>query len=302
MPILEIGARDRARVRRSPQRAARVVALTLGLEDYTADLGVREDRGGRRVGLRAAAPRQRGARGRHCSRSTRSTATSATSKGCGAWGARSRALGFDGMGCVHPRQIPVIHEAFAPSPAEIERALRSSRAFREAQAEGLGRREPGLEDDRPAGRPAGARDSWSRRDVPAGCEPASRVAEADAMSDAPDSSSNAAGRRVPTPGQRPRGQRPSAGVGGARARPAAKHAPPIRSCRDYPANGDKRVAHARGGARALRPARRDGDLDPPSPAQRRPRRARRRSRPRRRMGARDLHVVSRARRSPATSR
>ncbi|NIP81617.1 MAG: citrate lyase ACP, partial [Gemmatimonadetes bacterium] len=30
-----------------------------------------------------------------------------------AWGRRARAMGFTGMGCVHPRQIRVIHGAFA---------------------------------------------------------------------------------------------------------------------------------------------------------------------------------------------
>jgi len=34
----------------------------------------------------------------------------------------SKGLGFDGMGCIHPRQIAVIHENFAPEKAEIEKA------------------------------------------------------------------------------------------------------------------------------------------------------------------------------------
>ncbi len=42
------------------------------------------------------------------------------------------------MGCVHPIQIPVIHEAFAPSPAEIERARKIVAAYDEAQEKGLG--------------------------------------------------------------------------------------------------------------------------------------------------------------------
>jgi len=51
---------------------------------------------------------------------------------------RSRALGFDGMGCIHPRQIPVIHEAFTPSPDEIEKAKKIVLAFHEAESNGLG--------------------------------------------------------------------------------------------------------------------------------------------------------------------
>jgi citrate lyase subunit beta / citryl-CoA lyase len=42
------------------------------------------------------------------------------------------------MGCIHPSQIPVIHEAFAPSQVEIEKALKIVAAFEEAQQRGLG--------------------------------------------------------------------------------------------------------------------------------------------------------------------
>jgi citrate lyase subunit beta/citryl-CoA lyase len=42
------------------------------------------------------------------------------------------------MGCIHPSQIRVIHEAFAPSPSEIEKAEKIVAAFEEAQQRGLG--------------------------------------------------------------------------------------------------------------------------------------------------------------------
>ena len=51
---------------------------------------------------------------------------------------RSKALGFDGMGCIHPRQIVVIHESFAPAPDEIEKAKKIVSAFHKAQEQGLG--------------------------------------------------------------------------------------------------------------------------------------------------------------------
>jgi len=54
------------------------------------------------------------------------------------WAARSRALGFEGMGCIHPAQIPVVHEAFASTPPEIEKAMKVVAAFREAEARGRG--------------------------------------------------------------------------------------------------------------------------------------------------------------------
>ena len=59
-------------------------------------------------------------------------------EGLRAWALNSRALGFEGMGCVHPTQIPIIHEAFAPSAAEIERARKIVAAYDEAQEKGLG--------------------------------------------------------------------------------------------------------------------------------------------------------------------
>jgi citrate lyase subunit beta/citryl-CoA lyase len=59
-------------------------------------------------------------------------------EGLRAWGLQSRGLGFEGMGCVHPLQIPVIHEAFAPTATEIERAHMVVTAYNEAQQKGLG--------------------------------------------------------------------------------------------------------------------------------------------------------------------
>ena len=54
------------------------------------------------------------------------------------WATNSRALGFEGMGCVHPTQISIIHEAFASTPMEIAKARRIVAAYEEAQAKGLG--------------------------------------------------------------------------------------------------------------------------------------------------------------------
>jgi len=42
------------------------------------------------------------------------------------------------MGCIHPRQIEVIHQAFAPTSEEIEKAKRIVLAFDDATTKGLG--------------------------------------------------------------------------------------------------------------------------------------------------------------------
>src|SRR5579864_970213 len=117
----------------SPQ----IVALTIGLEDYTADLGVAKSlAGGESIYARQRVINAARAAGVQVIDSVFGDVGDL--EGLRAWALNSRALGFEGMGCVHPMQIPVIHEAFAPSAAEIERARKIVAAYDEAQEKGLG--------------------------------------------------------------------------------------------------------------------------------------------------------------------
>ena len=50
----------------------------------------------------------------------------------------AKGMGYEGKGCIHPRQIVPIHEAFAPAETEIERAKRIVLARHDAEAKGLG--------------------------------------------------------------------------------------------------------------------------------------------------------------------
>jgi len=50
----------------------------------------------------------------------------------------AKSLGFDGKGCIHPRQVKVVHEAFAPTEQEIEKAKKIVKAFEDAEKKGLG--------------------------------------------------------------------------------------------------------------------------------------------------------------------
>ncbi len=116
--------------------AETVVALTIGLEDYTADMGVRKTKQGdeshfARVRLVNAAR----AAGLQAIDSVYGDV--GDTEGLKAWGVRARGLGFEGMGCIHPRQIRPIHEAFAPGPEEIEKALKIVAAFDAARKKGL---------------------------------------------------------------------------------------------------------------------------------------------------------------------
>jgi citrate lyase subunit beta/citryl-CoA lyase len=114
-----------------------VVALTIGLEDYTADLGVvKTQEGGESAFARMRLVNAARAAGIQAIDSVYGDVGNV--EGLQEWARRSRALGFEGMGCIHPRQIEPIHEAFAPSPEEIEKAMKIVAAFDEAKAKGLG--------------------------------------------------------------------------------------------------------------------------------------------------------------------
>jgi citrate lyase subunit beta / citryl-CoA lyase len=135
MPILEtaLGIENAAAIATASEN---VVALTIGLEDYTADLGVAKTLEGRESQYaRARVVNAARAAGVQAIDSVFSDV--ADLEGLRRWGEASRAMGFEGMGCIHPGQIHVIHEAFRPSATEIEKAQRIVAAFEEAQNKGL---------------------------------------------------------------------------------------------------------------------------------------------------------------------
>ncbi len=113
-----------------------ICALTIGLEDYTADLGVVKTAGGEES-LYARLRVVNAARAAGIQPIDSVYGDVADTPGLTAWARRSRGLGFVGMGCVHPRQVPVVHEAFAPSAPEIEKARAIVAAFEEAARKGL---------------------------------------------------------------------------------------------------------------------------------------------------------------------
>lgn len=136
MPILEsaLGIENAFAIATASDR---VCALTIGLEDYTADLGVVRTRTGEETQFaRFRVVNAAKAAGQQAIDSVFSDVTDM--EGLRKWGEQSRAMGFEGMGCIHPAQIQVIHEAYAPSQAEIDKALKIVAAFEEAKARGLG--------------------------------------------------------------------------------------------------------------------------------------------------------------------
>jgi citrate lyase subunit beta/citryl-CoA lyase len=114
-----------------------VVALTIGLEDYTADLGAERTREGRES-LWARQVVVNAARAAGVTPIDTVFSDLSDMEGLRQSILEAKALGFEGKGCIHPRQIPVVHEAFAPSAEELEKAKRIVLAFEDAQGKGLG--------------------------------------------------------------------------------------------------------------------------------------------------------------------
>ncbi|HBF88711.1 MAG TPA: citrate lyase ACP [Bacteroidales bacterium] len=114
-----------------------VVSLAIGLEDLTADLGVKRT---------ADANESFYARTRlvNACKAVGIQPIDSVFSDVGDMDALaknvkiSKSLGFEGMGCIHPRQIKVIHDNYAPETDEIEKAKKIVNAFIEATEKGLG--------------------------------------------------------------------------------------------------------------------------------------------------------------------
>ncbi len=135
MPIIEsaLGVLKALEIASSPN----VVAVAIGLEDYTADLGTRRtNEGNESFFARSMVVNACKAAGVQAIDSVFSDI--ADMEALKQTVLRSKALGFDGMGCIHPRQIRVIHDNFAPDEAEIDKAKKIVNAFIEATEKGLG--------------------------------------------------------------------------------------------------------------------------------------------------------------------
>ncbi len=114
-----------------------VVALTLGLEDLSAELGApRTEEGAESFLARQTVVYAARAAGVQPIASVYSDI--ANEDGLRAYVRRERGLGFDGIGCIHPRQVPIVHEEMTPSQAEVNKAVKIVGAAKEAEKQGLG--------------------------------------------------------------------------------------------------------------------------------------------------------------------
>ena len=136
MPIIEscLGVENAFEMAASSDH---VVALAIGVEDYTDDLGVKRTVGGEES-LYARTRLVNACRAAGVQPIDSVFSDVADMDGLKQNVNRSKSLGFVGMGCIHPRQVPVIHEGFSPHEDEIIKAEKIVQAFKDAEAKGLG--------------------------------------------------------------------------------------------------------------------------------------------------------------------
>jgi citrate lyase subunit beta/citryl-CoA lyase len=114
-----------------------IVAIAIGLEDFTADIGVvRTSDGFESLYARTRLVNAARAAGIQPIDSVFSDVSDMD--GLLRNVLTSKSLGFEGMGCIHPRQIAVINKGFSPGEEDIKKAQRIFMAFEEAKARGLG--------------------------------------------------------------------------------------------------------------------------------------------------------------------
>ena len=135
MPVIEsaLGIENTTEI----ARPGSVAAIAIGLEDYTADLGVQRTLEGTesfyarsRIIVSAKAAKIQ-------------PIDSVFSDVNDTEGLRqtvlvSKTMGFEGMGCIHPRQISVIRDGYAPDLKEIRKSRDIVNAYEEARKAGLG--------------------------------------------------------------------------------------------------------------------------------------------------------------------
>ena len=136
MPIVET-CRGMFKAHKIARASDRVVALTWGLEDYIADLGGTKTAAGfESLWARSQVVNAARAAGVQAIDTVFGDVDdlAALDQSCRA----AKELGFEGKGCIHPRQVAVVNRSFTPAPDEVERAQRIVLAFRDAEARGLG--------------------------------------------------------------------------------------------------------------------------------------------------------------------
>lgn len=134
MPILE-SPLGMFRALDIAQASPLVVALTYGLEDYLRETGGRKSAAGDES-LWARSQVVNAARAAGIQPIDTVFADIDDTEGLKESVRRACDLGFEGKGCIHPKQVPVVNEGFTPTRDEIAEAQTIVAAFEEARAQG----------------------------------------------------------------------------------------------------------------------------------------------------------------------
>jgi citrate lyase beta subunit len=136
IPIVET-VRGILRLVELVQSGRRILALSFGYDDFTADLGVPRTKDG----LETLYPRAQLAIAARAAGALAIDGPYAEIKDLATLEAESRAsrqLGFTGKQCIHPSQIEPVNRAFTPTADEIARAREIVAAYESAAASGHG--------------------------------------------------------------------------------------------------------------------------------------------------------------------
>lgn len=131
MPIVEsaLGVENAYQIAIS---SGNIAAIAIGLEDYTADIGVsRTDNG--RESLYARTRLINAANAAHIQAIDSVYSDFKDTDKLAEIVNESRSLGFSGMGCIHPSQVRIVNEGFLPDNQEIQKAQEIVIAFEKAE-------------------------------------------------------------------------------------------------------------------------------------------------------------------------
>jgi citrate lyase subunit beta/citryl-CoA lyase len=112
-------------------------ALAVGLEDYTADIGVERTNDGKES-IFARSMIVNAAKAAKIQAIDTVFSDVTDMEGLRQSVIEAKSIGFEGKGCIHPRQVKVVNETFLPTESEIDKAKKIVLAFEEAEAKGLG--------------------------------------------------------------------------------------------------------------------------------------------------------------------
>ena len=136
VPSIET-ARGAFRALEIAEASPRVAGLSLGLEDYVNDIGA-EHTPERRESLWFTGQVLNASRAAGVQALGSVYTDFEDREGLARYAEDFRKLGFEGLACIHPKQVRVVNEAFSPRPRDVAQARRIVDAFEQAAAAGTG--------------------------------------------------------------------------------------------------------------------------------------------------------------------